>query len=50
VGGNIEGGGPVAGFRLSADNPYSYFSIEAEYQELPEYTNTSVSLRTRFQF
>ncbi|WP_303831237.1 autotransporter outer membrane beta-barrel domain-containing protein [Asticcacaulis taihuensis] len=50
VGGNIEGGGPVAGFRLSADNPYSYFSIEAEYQELPEYTNTTVSLRTRFQF
>jgi uncharacterized protein YhjY with autotransporter beta-barrel domain len=50
VGGNIEGGGPVAGFRLSADNPYSHFSIEAEYQELPEYTNTSVSLRTRFQF
>ncbi len=50
VGGNIEGGGPVAGFRLSADNPYSYFSIEAEYQQLPEYTNTSVSLRTRFQF
>lgn len=50
AGGNIEGGGPVAGLRLSADNPYSYFSIEAEYQELPEYTNTSVSLRTRFQF
>ncbi len=50
VGGNIEGGGPVAGFRLSADNPYSYFSIEAEYQQLPQYTNTSVSLRTRFQF
>ncbi len=50
VGGNIEGGGPVVGLRLSADNPYSYFSIEAEYQELPEYTNTSVSLRTRFQF
>jgi outer membrane autotransporter protein len=50
VGGNIEGGGPVAGFRLSADNPYSYFSIEAEYQQLPEYTTTSVSLRTRFQF
>jgi uncharacterized protein YhjY with autotransporter beta-barrel domain len=50
VGGNIEGGGPVVGFRLSADNPYSYFAIEAEYQDLPQYTNTSVSLRTRFQF
>ncbi len=50
VGGNIEGGGPVVGFRLSADNPYSYFAVEAEYQDLPQYTNTSVSLRTRFQF
>ncbi|MFT4075517.1 MAG: autotransporter outer membrane beta-barrel domain-containing protein [Asticcacaulis sp.] len=50
TGGNIEGGGPVVGFRVSTDNPYSYFSVEAEYQQLPEYTNTSISLRTRFQF
>ena len=49
-GGNIEGGGPVAGFRISADNPYSYFAIEAEYEKTEAYTNTSISLRTRFQF
>lgn len=50
TGGNIEGGGPVIGFRVSADNPYSYFAIEAEYQQMPDYTNSSISLRTRFQF
>ncbi|ESQ94410.1 autotransporter outer membrane beta-barrel domain-containing protein [Asticcacaulis benevestitus] len=49
-GGNIEGGGPVAGFRISADNPYSYFAIEAAYEKTDAYTNTSISLRTRFQF
>jgi hypothetical protein len=49
-GGDIEGGGPVAGFRLSADNQYSYFSLEGEYEKKDEYTNYSISLRTRFQF
>ncbi|ESQ84316.1 hypothetical protein AEAC466_08135 [Asticcacaulis sp. AC466] len=49
-GGNIEGGGPVAGFRISADNQYSYFSLEGEYEKQDAYTNYSVSLRTRFQF
>ena len=49
-GGDIEGGGPVAGFRISADNQYSYFSLEGEYEKKEDYTNYSVSLRTRFQF
>lgn len=49
-GGDIEGGGPVAGFRISADNQYSYFSLEGEYEKKDDYTNYSVSLRTRFQF
>ena len=50
TGGDIEGGGPVAGFRISADNQYSYFSLEGEYEKKDDYTNYSVSLRTRFQF
>jgi len=49
-GGNVKGGGPVAGFRFSADNEYSYFSLEGDYEDMPNYTNVSVSLRTRFQF
>ena len=49
-GGEITGGGPVAGFRLSTDNEYSYFSLEGNYQDLEAYKNYSVSLRTRFQF
>ena len=49
-GGDVEGGGPVAGFRISADNQYSYFSLEGEYEKKDAYTNYSVSLRTRFQF
>jgi len=49
-GGDIEGGGPVAGFRISADNQYSYFSLEGEYEKKDAYTNYSISLRTRFQF
>ncbi len=50
TGGNIKGGGPVAGFRVSADNQYSYFALEAEYQKTADYSNASISLRTRFQF
>ncbi len=50
TGGDIESGGPVAGFRISADNQYSYFSLEGEYEKNDAYTNYSVSLRTRFQF
>ena len=49
-GGDITGGGPVAGFRISADNEYSYFSLEGDYQKLDAYTDYSVSLRSRFQF
>ncbi len=49
-GGNVKGGGPVVGFRFSADNEYSYFSVETEYEDMPNYNNVSVSLRTRFQF
>ncbi len=50
TGGNVKGGGAVGGFRFSADNEYSYFSLEGDYENLPNYTNWSVSLRTRFQF
>ena len=50
TGGNVKGGGPVAGFRFSADNEYSFFSLEGDYESMPNYTNASVSLRTRFQF
>jgi len=50
TGGNVKGGGAVGGFRLSADNAYSYFSLEGDYESLPNYTNWSFALRTRFQF
>jgi len=50
TGGNIKGGGPVVGLRLSVDNPYSYFGFEAEYEKIRDVSNTSLSLRTRFQF
>ncbi len=49
-GGDLKGGGPVAGFRLSADNQWSYFSVEGDYEKQDTYTNYSLSLRTRFQF
>ncbi len=49
-GGDVTGGGPVAGFRISSDNQYSYFSLEGDYEKLNGYTDYSVSLRTRFQF
>ena len=50
TGGNVKGGGAVGGFRFSADNEYSYFSLEGEYENLKNDNNFSVSLRTRFQF
>ncbi|MGZ3305134.1 MAG: autotransporter domain-containing protein [Asticcacaulis sp.] len=49
-GGNVKGGGGVAGFRISADNQWSFFSLDGEYEKLSNYTDWSVSLRTRFQF
>jgi hypothetical protein len=48
--GNLEGGGPIAGFRLSADNEWSYFGVEGDFFQHDAYTNYSISLRTRFQF
>ncbi len=50
TGGNVKGGGAVGGFRFSADNEYSFFSLEGEYENLKNDNNFSVSLRTRFQF
>ena len=50
TGGAIKGGGPLAGFRVSADNAYSYFALEGEYEKVGGVANTSLSLRTRFQF
>ena len=49
-GGDITGGGPIAGVRIAASNEYSYFGIEAEYEKFDSYDNTSFSLRARFQF
>ncbi|WP_443747622.1 autotransporter domain-containing protein [Asticcacaulis solisilvae] len=49
-GGDVTGGGPTAGFRISSDNQYSYFALEGDYAKLNGYTDYSVSLRTRFQF
>ena len=49
-GGTLEGGGPVAGFRFSLDNDYSYLAFEGEYGKVGEVSNASLSLRTRFQF
>lgn len=49
-GGEITGGGPVAGFRLSTDNEYSYFALEGNFQDMEAYKSYSLSLRTRFQF
>ncbi|MDI7774452.1 autotransporter outer membrane beta-barrel domain-containing protein [Asticcacaulis sp. EMRT-3] len=48
--GNIKGGGPVAGFRLTVDNRYSYFGLEGGYEKQDAYTNISLALRARFQF
>lgn len=48
--GTVEGGGPVAGFRFSLDNDYSYLALEGEYEKVGETTGSSLSLRTRFQF
>ncbi|WP_235075806.1 autotransporter outer membrane beta-barrel domain-containing protein [Asticcacaulis sp. AC460] len=50
TGGDLEGGGPIAGFRVSADNEWSYFGIEGDYEKQDTYTNYSIALRTRFQF
>ena len=49
-GGDLKGGGPIAGFRISADNQYSYFSLEGDYEKQDAYTNVSMALRARFQF
>ncbi|EGF93614.1 outer membrane autotransporter barrel domain-containing protein [Asticcacaulis biprosthecium C19] len=48
--GNLEGGGPVAGFRIAHDSDYSHIGIEAQYEKLEAYDNASIALRTRFQF
>lgn len=48
--GNLKGGGPVAGFRVSVDNRYSYFGLEGEYEKQDAYTDYSLALRARFQF
>ena len=45
-----QGGGPVAGFRLSSNTDYSYIGLEGAYEKQSGYTNTSLSLRARFQF
>ncbi|WP_235079917.1 autotransporter outer membrane beta-barrel domain-containing protein [Asticcacaulis sp. AC402] len=49
-GGDLEGGGPIAGFRISADNEWSYFGLEGDFEQQDTYTNYSIALRTRFQF
>jgi hypothetical protein len=49
-GGDLKGGGPVAGFRVSVDNRYSYFGFEGEYEKQKDYTDISLALRARFQF
>ncbi|MFT3998002.1 MAG: autotransporter domain-containing protein [Asticcacaulis sp.] len=49
-GGDITGGGPIAGLRIAASNEYSYFGVEAEYEKFDSYDNVSFSLRARFQF
>jgi hypothetical protein len=48
--GAVEGGGPVAGFRISQDGQYSHLGLEVQYEKLEAYENTSIALRTRFQF
>jgi len=50
TGGEVEGGGPVAGLRIAASNEYSYFGLEAEYEKQDAYENTSLAIRVRFQF
>ena len=44
------GGGPIAGARLSIDNAYSYFAVEASYEKQRAYDNLGLSLRARFLF
>ena len=45
-----QGGGPLVGMRVSVDNEYSYFGIEAEYEKQASYSNTSISIKARFTF
>lgn len=49
-GGDLKGGAPVVGMRISAGNEYGYLSLEAEAEKYSEYNSYSVSLRTGFKF
>ncbi|MDC7684568.1 autotransporter domain-containing protein [Asticcacaulis sp. BYS171W] len=48
--GNLKGGAPVLGLRMSAGNEYGYLSLEAEGEKYSDYSNYSLSLRTGFRF
>lgn len=48
--GDLKGGGPVVGARVSVDNRYSYFGLEGEYEKQQDYNDYTVALRARFQF
>ncbi|WKL57583.1 autotransporter outer membrane beta-barrel domain-containing protein [Asticcacaulis sp. ZE23SCel15] len=50
TGGDIKGGAPVVGMRISAGNEYGYLSLEAEGEKYSDYDNYSISLRTGFKF
>ncbi|MFT3997957.1 MAG: autotransporter outer membrane beta-barrel domain-containing protein [Asticcacaulis sp.] len=49
-GGDLKGGSPVLGLRVSAGNEYGYISLEAEGEKYSEYSNYSMTLRTGFKF
>jgi hypothetical protein len=49
-GGDLTGTGAVGGARLFMDSQWSYFGLEAAFEQNDEVTDSNVALRTRFAF
>lgn len=47
---NIEGGGPIAGFRLSVGNQLGMLSINADAEMVEDYVRYTLLLRASFRF
>ncbi|QTC92730.1 autotransporter outer membrane beta-barrel domain-containing protein [Brevundimonas goettingensis] len=47
---NIEGGGPIAGFRLSVGNELGMLTINADAEMLEDYVRYTLLLRASFRF
>lgn len=49
-GGDVSGSGALGGVRLFMDSEWSYFAVEASFEQSDEVTDKNVAVRTRFQF